>query len=111
MTPVQRDDVKHTVLTGPNTYLDALISAVMATSSKGRTRSRKGQSELDNHANMVVLGRHCFVIEQGGVCDVSGFAPGSGRKGVQVVDAAVAYDDPYTGISHILLFKLSLIHI
>ncbi|GFH47961.1 hypothetical protein CTEN210_14370 [Chaetoceros tenuissimus] len=57
---------------------------------------------------MVVLGSQCFIIEQGGVCDVSGFAPGSGRKGVRVVDAAVAYDDPYTGLTHILLFKNAL---
>lgn len=39
---------------------------------------------------------------------MSGFAPGSGRKGVRVVDAAVAYDDPYTGLTHILLFKNAL---
>ena len=57
---------------------------------------------------MVVLGKQCFMIEQGGVCDVSGFAPGSGRKGVKVVDAAVIYNDPYTGIPHILLFKIAL---
>eukprot|EP00957_Ditylum_brightwellii_P025758 1948236-Ditylum_brightwellii.AAC.1 len=80
----------------------------MASSTKGSSRSRKGQSEIDNHANMVVLGKNCFVIEQGGVCDVSGFAPGSGRKGVKVIDAAVVYDDPYTGIPRILLFKNAL---
>ena len=57
---------------------------------------------------MVVLGKQCFVIEQGGVYNVSGFAPGSGRKGVKVIDVAVIYDDPYTGILHILLFKNAL---
>ena len=57
-----QDDVKHTVLTGPNNYLVAQISTVMA-NSKGSSQSRKGQSEIDNHANMVVLGKQCFVIE------------------------------------------------
>lgn len=107
MAPAQDDNLL-TVLNGPNVYLDTIISAVLASSSTGSCRSRKGQSEIDNHANMVVLGSQCFVIEQGGTCDVSGFAPGSGRKAVRVVDAAVAHDDPYTGITHILLFKNAL---
>ena len=54
---------------------------------------------------MVVLNKQYFVIEEVGVCDFSGFIPGSGRKGLKVIDVAVIYDDPYTGIPHILLFK------
>ena len=49
-----------------------------------------------------------FVIEQRGVCDVSSFVPSSGRKGVKVIDTAVIYDNPYTSISHIFLFKNAL---
>ena len=48
------------------------------------------------------------MIEQGEVCDISDFAPSSGRKEVKVIDAAVIYDDPYTSISYILLFKNAL---
>lgn len=61
--------------------LPNIVCLLEASNSKGSSQSRQGKRKIDNHVNMVVLGKHCFVIEQGGVCDVSGFAPGSGRKG------------------------------
>ena len=56
-------------------------------------------SELDSHANMTVLGEHCFVFDNihGQTCKVQPFDPSLGTvKEVLIVDAAVAYDCPYT---------------
>ena len=53
------------------------------------------RTELDTHANMIVLGRHCFVFDtiEGRHCDVQPFDKALGSmKGVPVVDAAIAYD-------------------
>ena len=91
--------------TDPNSYITTLIAA---TESPNTTRSRKNHTELDSHANMVVLGNECFVFEKGGTCSVKGFAPGLQMANIPVVDAALAYDDPYTGISHILIVRNAL---
>ena len=65
------------------------------------------RSELDSHANMVVLGKHCYVFDkvQGQTCDVIPFDPGLGsKKEVPIVDGALAYDCPFSGKTFLLVF-------
>lgn len=62
------------------------------------------RTELDSHANMAVVGRNAFIIEDSGMtCPVSGFDSEHGINEYRIVDAAVRYDCPVTGKSHILV--------
>ena len=55
-------------------------------------------SELDSHANMVVLGKDCSIFEQSSLtCSVKPFSETLGKvTHVPIVDAAIAYECPYT---------------
>ena len=68
-------------------------------------------SELDSHANMVVLGKHTYVFDgiPSRTCDVLPFDPrfGPSRK-KQIIDGALAYDCPFTLKTFILEFRNSL---
>lgn len=68
------------------------------------------RTELDSHANMVVLGRHCFIFEWSGkFCSVNPFTETLGSiKNVPIVDAAILYECPYTQESFVLLCRNAL---
>ena len=68
------------------------------------------RTELDSHANMAVMGKHAFIFESNGrTCSVAPFASELGRlKDVPIVDAAIAYDCPFTGQVYILLIRNAL---
>ena len=89
----------------PNQHLIARIS--VSESSEVGTTSR---TELESHANMVVLGSDCFVFEDTGrSCTVHHFSTNLGSaRDVPIVDAALAYDCQYTGETIILLVRNAL---
>ena len=91
--------------TQPNKHLMARIS--VSRSSEVGTTSR---TELDSHANMVVLGSDCFIFENTGrSCTVHPFSSDLGSaRDVPIVDAALAYDCQYTGETIILLVRNAL---
>ena len=103
----------------PNKHLvDAIISSVPAI-SEGNERTFQvsaihstadPRTELDSHANMVVLGKHSFVFEATGkTCNVQGFSSELGQaRNVPIVDGAIAYDCPITGQVYILLVRNAL---
>ena len=69
------------------------------------------RSELDSHANMVVLGKNSYIFD--GVplrtCDVLPFDPSLGiSKSVPIVDGALAYDCPFTLKTFVLIFRNAL---
>ena len=69
------------------------------------------RSELDSHANMVVLGRNTFIFDSPPkrTCDVQPFDPNLGAvTKVPIVDGAVAYDCPFTHKTYILIFRNAL---
>jgi len=67
------------------------------------------RTELDSHANMCVVGRHCFVIrDTGRSIEVNPFTPDYQPMRVKLVDAAIRYDCPYTGKSHLLIIQDAL---
>jgi len=68
------------------------------------------RTELDSHANMIVLGHNSFVFESTGrTCNVQ---PSSADLGtatnIPTVDGALAYDCPYSGQVYILLVRNAL---
>ena len=69
------------------------------------------RTELDTHANMVVLGKHCFVFDRihGKTCEVEPFDPSLGTaKEIPIVDAVIAYDCPYLARTFILIIRNAL---
>jgi hypothetical protein len=69
------------------------------------------RTELDSHANMVVLGSNCFVFDNihGNTCEVEPFDKTLGTaKQVPIVDAAISYDCPYTQQTHLLIIRNAL---
>jgi len=68
------------------------------------------RTELDSHANMVVVGKNAFVFEMTGrTCNVKPFSDELGiAESVPIVHAAIAYDCPYTFKTFILLVRNAL---
>ena len=80
-------------------------------SMPGETPSADPCSELDSHANMVVLSKRAFIFESSGrTCNVRPFSEELGiAKNVPIVDGAVAYDCPFSSKkSYIILFRNAL---
>ena len=70
------------------------------------------RTELDSHANMVVFGRNSIVIaESGRYAEVNPFTPDlDSLKRVPIVDAAIAYDCPYSLKTYILVAR-NVLHV
>ena len=82
----------------PNEHVGAIV---MSADTMVGDPLQDPKSELDSHANMVVLGKHCFVFEwsAGQSCSVHPFSESLGSvKNVPIVDAAIAYYCPYRHI-------------
>ena len=96
----------------PQMYLNAHIAEIVARASTSDVTAVDSNSntELDSHANMVVLGRHAFILNLSGkTAQVSPFTPEyDSMKEVPIVDAAVAYDCPITLKSYVLVFHNAL---
>ena len=67
------------------------------------------RTELDSHANMAVVGRNATVISKtGNKVDVSAFTPDYKPLTVEVVDAAVRYECPYSNTVAMLVIRNAL---
>ena len=69
------------------------------------------RTELDSHANMVVLGRNAFIFDRvsNQTCEVMPFDPSLGSAhDVPIIDGAIAYECPYNHKTFILIFKNAL---
>ena len=86
----------------PNNHVTVKICSFQ--SNNDETESR---SELDSHANMIVFGKSCFVIhETGRHADVNAFSPDVPTlEKIPIVDAAVAYDCPYSMKTYLLVAR------
>ena len=66
----------------------------------------QSRTELDSHANMPVVGKNATILsDTGRSCDVSAFTPDYEPMKVPIVDAAVQYECPYNGTTHILVIR------
>ena len=92
----------------PNAYINSVIAGLAHQSHDEPQIDTR--SELDSHANMIVMGSECFVFEWSGqTCQVNPFAKSIGSlSNVPIVDAAIAYDCPYSHQTYILLCRNSL---
>jgi hypothetical protein len=67
-------------------------------------------TELDSHANMAVAGADCTIIAKSG--NYAGVPPFSEdltmMKMVEIVDAMMAYDDPISHTTYLLIMRNAL---
>ena len=95
---------------------EATISSVQrlqlcSTTANGHESSKSPRTELDSHANMAVVGRNCVVFDgiHGKTCEVEPFDPSIGvAKKVPIVDAAIAYDCPFSIRTYIFILRNAL---
>ena len=67
------------------------------------------RTELDSHANMPVIGRNaCILSTIGETVDVAPFTPDYKPISVELVDAALKYECPYSGEIKILIIRRGL---
>ena len=83
------------------------IQIVNATRSQARAEAREVWSELDSHADTCVVGNNALVFQDfGRPVDVIGYDKELGvAENCRTVGAAVAYDDPGTGQTIILVIN------
>jgi hypothetical protein len=85
--------------------LSAKISAIWATTANmGQECEDGATTQLDSHANMVVVGKQAIVFgDTGKKADVRPFSNDCSKlESIPIVDAAVAYDCPYSMETYIL---------
>ncbi len=95
----------------PNPHLTAKIAAIWATrADMGNNDDHETSTQLDSHANMVVVGGHASVFGNSGKsADVRPFSNDCSKlESVPIVDAAMAYDCPYSMKTYILAVKNAL---
>ena len=87
----------------------AILSAVWAT-TKGDNVPSPSTTELDSHANMVVVGRQASIISESGThAEVKAFSDDCGTlEKIPIVDAAFAYDCPLSAKTYILIVRNAL---
>ena len=94
----------------PNQHLCRIIISAITAMDTETDESPFSRSELDLHANMVVVGNNSFVIEDTGKkADVNPFSPDfDALTKVPIVHAGLLYECPHTGTEHLLLVKDAL---
>jgi hypothetical protein len=96
-----------------NSHLHKTLGASVGTSDGASMDTEGGEearTELDSHANMCVIGRHAVILNRSGRhAEVNTFSPNiESLHKVSIVDAAIAYDCPYTCKCYILVVRNAL---
>ena len=83
----------------PNEYVKFRIAAAIAQIGNASVNSYllgNGRTELDSHANMCVLGKHCYLLTElsaARTVNVGAFSDSAGGlNNVPIVDAMLAYN-------------------
>ena len=94
------------VVPQPNNNNHVLDKICISAVGQGRGDQQSSTTELlDSHANMVVIGVCSTIIEDTGLhADVSGFTQELTCNKIPIVDAAVAYDCPYSFETYLLVW-------
>ena len=84
----------------------------MAATGGGERGRSAGTTELVSHSNMVVIGAQGTIIQKKGrYADVNAFSSDVGKfSRVPIVDAAIAYDCPFSG-RKILMFVRNALYV
>ena len=96
-------------------YLSYRIAAVVARIGNASVNDQFGggvHTELDSHANMCVLGKHCYLLSELSIArtvHVGAFSDSAGGlNNVPIVDAMIAYDCGRTNQVYLLILRNAL---
>ena len=82
------------------------LYAILSSADSRSENDESSRTELDSHANMGVVGRHAYVLAYVGKdVEVRPYSPDYEPIRKPLVDAAIQYDDPYTGLPYILVAR------
>ena len=85
------------------------ICPIVTVKSLDSSHNPKIQVELDSHADTSVVGSNVLIVhDHERYVDVFGYDSKSRHKNVTTVDAAVAYDNPQTGDTSVLLINQAI---
>ena len=71
--------------------------------------NKSSRTELDSHANVPVIRRNAYILSKiGETVDVAPFTPDYKPISVELVDAALKYECPYSGEVKILIIRRGL---
>ena len=94
-----------------NKNFDILVAVMTVSDTSAEEGDGHPRTELDSHANMLVVGQHAYILaELGTYVGVSPFTPHYKALRAPIVDAAVQYDSPYDGKTYILVLQ-NTIHV
>ena len=105
-----QDLVEHVNLNITSKFYSLLSDAMIASVDYDEDSCKHMyRTELDSHANMPVVGCHAYILsDTGRIADVNAFSPDYATMELPIVDAAIQYDCPYSGISYILVIRNAL---
>ena len=105
-----QDLVEHVNLNFTSKFYSLLSDAMIASVDYDEDSCKHMyRTELDSHANMPVVGCHAYILsDTGRIADVNAFCPDYATMELPIVDAAIQYDCPYSGISYILVIRNAL---
>jgi hypothetical protein len=89
----------------------AVVLAVMIGGASMGSDASLGATELDSHANMAVAGSNCTIIATSGCyANVTPFSSNLPMmEGVEIGDAAIAYDNPISHVTYLLVMQNALL--
>ena len=91
---VQNNKIYSTIMEGTGTMVDV---------------NESSRTELDSHANMPVIGMKAYILSKiGETVEVAPFTPDYKPISVELVDAALKYECPYSGEIKILIIRRGL---
>ena len=96
------------------TFANIIISDIVTNKNNDtnhgyNNESNESRMELDSHANMPVVGKHAYILsDTGRTADVNAYNPQYETMVIPIVDAAVQYNCPYTGIAYVLVIRNAL---
>ena len=86
-----------------------VYSTILEGSETTHDANELSRTELDSHANMPVIGKNAYILSKiGETVDVAPFTPDYKPISVELVDAALKYECPYSGEVKILIIRRGL---
>ena len=86
------------------------LAPLIASVHNDHTQHSPVRTELDSHANMVVVGKNCVIFDDTDkTCTVNAFSESAGKlHDIPIIDAVIAYDCPYQCKTFLLLMRNAL---
>ena len=103
---VDQNEILHYVTDRMYYVIASAVAAVNTSAADAMEAEETSRTELDSHANMPVVGRNAVVLTNTGrYADVHAYNPDYQPMKLPIVDAAIRYDCPYTGVQCLMVIR------